>query len=69
MYLNKISGLKTEDLTDLTPEARNSLKHILELEEWSRLQLNKAHIDFVELPLVTHLNIDVLVAALQKALP
>lgn len=68
VYLNKISGLNSDDLIDLTPEAQDSLKNILKSEATSRLQLKKAGIDFIELPLVPSLNNEILITVLTEHL-
>ncbi|MEK6629075.1 MAG: ArsA-related P-loop ATPase [Bdellovibrionota bacterium] len=68
VYLNKISGLTSDDLTELTQEAQDSLQNILASEAKSRLQLKKAGIDFIELPLVASLQSETLINVLTEHL-
>lgn len=68
MYLNKISGLNESDLTGLSEEAQDSLKNILTSEAIARAELKKAHIKFIELPLITSLDIEVLIKTLASHL-
>lgn len=68
VYLNKISELNSSDLTDLSPEAQDSLKNVLNSEATSRLQLQKAGINFIELPLVASLDTKVVIDTLVKCL-
>lgn len=68
MYLNKISGLNESDLLDLSDEAKSSLDNILKSEAEARIKLKSANINFVELPLVTSLEVSVLIETLAKNL-
>jgi len=68
VYLNKVSALTLDDLTDLPIEAQNSLKDVLNSEALARLQLQKAAIDFIELPLVASLDTEILIEGLLKHL-
>ncbi len=68
VYLNKISGLTSGDLSELTPEAKDSLQNILESEAKSRIQLKKAGINFIELPLVPSLKSETLINVLTEHL-
>lgn len=75
VYLNKISQLTLTELADLPEESqdlvqdwtvRELLKNILTLESNARGQLKNAQIEFIELPLITSLKVEVL---LQKLIP
>jgi len=68
VYLNKLTAISLEDLVDLPEVAQNSLKRVLNAEATARLQLQKAQIDFVELPLVASIETETLVTVLSNHL-
>jgi len=67
-YLNKISGLKQEDLSGLDDESSDALGAVIEMENTSREKLKAAEIKFFELPLVTLLNADDLILTIARKL-
>ena len=64
MYLNKISGLVENDLSDLDHNEQDSLKYILKAEATARAELKKAKIKFIELPFVASLDVNILIKTL-----
>lgn len=67
-YLNKISGLSSQDLSELDGEVRTSLQRVLDSEKWAREKLNAAGIPFLELSLVPSQNADILIETLADEL-
>ena len=68
MYLNKVSGLTSADLIDLSPVAATSFNDILAAEKNAREELAKADISFIELPLVPSLDVESIIRTLTTAL-
>lgn len=69
VYLNKISGLTPADLGGLTADVREPLESWLAAEEQARTRLRQAGLTWLELPLVTSLHSEVLIASLLPLLP
>lgn len=67
-YLNKLTGLKSEDLTSLDSESKEALEVILQSEAASKEKLNAAGIKYFELPLVTLQHPDELISTLARKL-
>jgi hypothetical protein len=67
-YLNKTLGLQREDLKSLDEKARLCFEDIILQEEKSRAELLRNKINFIELPLVTSLDSQVLVQTLSEVL-
>lgn len=68
MYLNKISGLNDSDLSDFSGESQDTLKNIISTEKTARSELKKGNIPYIELPLVTSLDTDILITKLVTVL-
>lgn len=68
VYLNKITGLAKSDLVKLKPDLSDFLTAIIENEKMAVEKLNHAKIKFIELPLVSSLDSEVLIEELSRTL-
>lgn len=66
VYLNKLSGLKESELDSLSEASKNHFLKLIKLEEWSRKELQKNKINFLEIPFVLETNPTELVFKLAK---
>ena len=67
-YLNKMSGLKSENLVGLSEEAKTSLQRLIDNETSARNKLKNSKISFIELSLVPSQNVETLVTDLAEEL-
>lgn len=67
-YLNKMSGLTTEDMTGLNADTKSSLQRLIDNETSARQKLKDASISFIELSLVPSQNVETLISTLSSEL-
>ena len=67
-YLNKMSGLKTEDMSGLAAETKSSLQRLIDNETSAREKLEAAGISFIELSLVPSQDVETLITTLSSEL-
>ncbi len=66
VYLNKMTGLEKSDLAKLKPEVSEIMAGIIENERLAVKKLTDAKIKFIELPLISSLDPEVLISKLTE---